>query len=98
MIVNILLNHRSDCYVMEKKAGERRIMLLLWAVHYGSETKDCSAGGLSWTESADQAAGCFRCIPDLGWGPVKVWNWHVADRNGPTSEFVEKFLNNDNHN
>ena len=57
MIVNILLNHRSDYYVMKKETGERRIMLLLWAVHYGSETKDCSAGGHSWTESADQVAG-----------------------------------------
>lgn len=56
MIVNILLNHRSDYYVMKKETGDRHIMILLWVVHYGSEAKDCSAGGRSWTESADQVA------------------------------------------
>lgn len=58
MIVNILLNLWSDYYLMEKETGDRRIMLLLWAVHYGGgKAKDFSAVGLSWSESADQAGG-----------------------------------------
>lgn len=56
MIVNILLNHLSDYYVMKKETGDRRIMLLLWVVHYGSEDKNCSAGGRFCADSAKQAA------------------------------------------
>ena len=39
MIVNILLILWSDYYLMEKETGDRRIMLLLWAVHYGGKLR-----------------------------------------------------------
>lgn len=39
LIINILLNHRPDYYVMKKETGDRRIMLLLWAVHYGGKLR-----------------------------------------------------------
>lgn len=40
MIINILLHHRSDYYVMKNETSNHRIMPLLWESLYGYETKD----------------------------------------------------------
>jgi hypothetical protein len=77
MIVNILLNRRSDYYVMKQETGNRHIMLLLWPLHYESEANGCSAGGTFLEDTLRPSCWVddYRGIPDIGFlGPMEVRN------------------------